>query len=301
MAHHHHHHAPTDFGRAFAIGVALNVLYVVIEGGYGFYYGSLALISDAGHTLSDVLGLLLAWAGHTLARFPPTEQRTYGWRGTTILAALFNALLLLAAVGAILWESTQRFFEPAEVPGMPIIVVAGIGVVINTFCALLFVHGRKHDLNIRGAFLHMAADAGVSLGVMLAGVGIMFTGWAWLDPLASILIAVVIFISTWGLLKGSLALAVQAVPAGINALAVRQHLADLPGVTEVHDLHIWAMSTTEVALTAHLVKPDIEDEDTLLCKLARDLHDRFGIEHMTIQIERSPDMIACVQAPEDRL
>jgi cobalt-zinc-cadmium efflux system protein len=293
MAHHHHHHESVNYNRAFGIGIALNVAYVAAEAGFGLASGSLALLADAGHNLSDVLGLLMAWGGHYLAGLPPTATRTYGWRSSSILAALFNALLLLAAIGGISWEAVRRFWEPQPTAGATVMIVAGLGVVINTLTALLFLKGRKHDLNIRGAFLHMAADAAVSVGVVLAGWGIIATGWQWLDPAVSLAIALVIFISTWDLLKDSLNLAMHAVPPGIDATKVREYLESLSGVDNVHDLHIWAMSTTEIALTAHLVKPDIGDDDAFLAYVAQELHDRFGVEHATLQLERSAEAAQC--------
>lgn len=290
---HGHSHAPANYGRAFAIGVVLNLVYVAVEAGFGFWDNSLALLSDAGHNLSDVLGLLIAWGGFALSRIPPSLERTYGWRSSTILAALFNALLLLAAVGAIVWESLRRLLEPGELPGTAMIVVAAVGVVVNTATALFFLRGRHHDLNIRGAFLHMAADAGVSLGVVIAGLAIHATGWHWIDPVTSLLIAAAIFFGTWNLFKESVDLATQAVPPGIDPEQVYDSLRKAPGVTEVHDLHIWAMSTTETALTARLVIPTIGNDDELLCELQHELHDRFGIEHTTIQIMRESAKVAC--------
>lgn len=298
---HEHSHEPPTFQRAFAWGVALNTLFVLIEAGYGFSTGSLSLLADAGHNLSDVLSLLVAWGAAYLATFPSTQHRTYGWRSSTILAALLNGLLLLIAVGGIAWEAVQRFFEPREVPGAPVIWVAAIGTVINTGTALFFMSGRKQDLNIRGAFLHMAADAAVSLAVMLAGVAILLTGKTWIDPAASLLVAVVVFWGTWSLLRESTNLALQAVPGGIDPDRVEAYLSQLPGVREVHDLHIWGMSTTETALTAHLVKPDLDDEDQLLSRATAELHDRFGIEHVTLQIERSEQVAACRQACRGRI
>jgi cobalt-zinc-cadmium efflux system protein len=292
-SHHHHHHEAPNYNRAFGIGVALNVLYVLIEAGFGFVAGSLALLADAGHNLSDVLGLVLAWGGHYLAQLPPTARRTYGWRSSSILAALFNALLLLAAIGGIAWEAIRRFSAPEPLGGVTVMAVAAVGVAVNTATALLFLRGRKHDLNIRGAFLHMAADAAVSVGVVLAGWGILATGWYWLDPAVSLAIALVIFLGTWGLLKDSLNLAMHAVPENIDPGEVREFLAALQGVDEVHDLHIWAMSTTETALTAHLVKPDVGDHDGFLRDVAHALHDRFGIEHATLQLERDPSAAEC--------
>lgn len=281
------------------MGVALNAVYILLEAGFGFWSGSLALLSDASHNLSDVLGLLLAWGGHALAQVRPSERRTYGWRSSTILAALFNALILLFVTGGIAWEATRRFFAPAEVQGMTVIVVAAVGVVINTLTALLFLRGRQEDLNIRGAYLHMAADAGISLAVVIAGIGIRFTGWNWIDPVTSLLIALVIIVGTWELFRESFDLAMQAVPKGIDPAEVQRTLLELDGVVAVHDLHIWGMSTSESALTVHLIKPAIDDEDLMLNEAKRLLHDRFGIEHVTIQIERSSDPGNCSQAPHD--
>jgi len=294
MSHPHNHtHSPSDYNRAFAIGVALNVIYIVVEATYGFLAGSLALLADAGHNLSDVLGLLLAWGANYLVQRKPTERHTYGWRKSTILAALTNAIILLVAMGGIAWEAVQRFSDPSPVAGKTVIIVAAIGVVINTATALLFLSGRKTDLNIRGAFLHMAADAGVSAGVVLAGVVILTTGWPWIDPVVSLTITAIILVGTWGLLRDSFNLALDAVPAGIDPEAVKTYLSDLPGVTGVHDLHIWAMSTSETALTVHLVKPDARDDDALIEQASRELHDRFGIEHITIQWERRPELDHC--------
>ncbi len=293
---HSHDHGPGNYDRAFGLGIALNVGYVVCEGVFGVLNDSLALLADAGHNLSDVLGLLLAWGGYALAKVEPNDRRTYGWRGSTILAALFNGLILLAATGGIAWEAIRRFGDPQPVAGGAVMWVAGVGVIVNGVTAWLFFAGRKGDLNIRGAFLHMAADAGVSVGVMLAGLLITWTGRTWIDPATSLLIAAVIFAGTWGLLKDSLNLALHAVPEGIDLGEVRGYLAGLPGVSEVHDLHVWAMSTTEVALTAHLVKPDPAGDGELLARAARDLHDRFGIEHTTIQLERDAAAEDCRQA-----
>ena len=290
---HDHHHDHSDYNRAFAIGVALNVGFIIIETVFGLLAGSLALLADAGHNLSDVLGLLLAWGASYMVRRRPTERHTYGWRKSSILAALMNSIILMVAIGAIAWEAIGRFNNPTPVGGQMIIIVAAIGVVINTITALLFVSGRKHDLNIRGAFLHMAADAGVSAGVVVAGLVILASGWMWVDPLVSLAIAVIILIGTWGLMRDALNLALDAVPKGIDPEAVSDYLAGLPGVESVHDLHIWAMSTTETALTAHLVKPDSKDDDTLIEKASQDLHDRFGIEHITLQWERWHELNHC--------
>ncbi len=302
MAHaHNHSHAPADYGRAFAIGVTLNLAFVLVEAGYGIASNSLALVADAGHNLSDVLALLLAWGASVLVRRIPTTKHTYGMRSTSILAALVNALLLLLAMAAVAWEAVQRLLNPAPVQGETVIWVAALGIVINTATALLFMSGRQHDLNIRGAFLHMAADAGVSLGVVLAGVAIVWTGWEWLDPVVSLVIVGVIVVGTWGLLKESVNMALDAVPEGIDHGDVEAYLASLPGVCEVHDLHIWPMSTTETALTVHLVIPGYVASDTLLKTIADELHDRFGIEHTTIQIEVGDTEHPCEQAPAHAL
>ena len=293
-----HNHGPTNYNRAFAVGVVLNFGFVIAEVIFGITADSLALLADAGHNLSDVAGLLLAWGASVLSRLQPTAKRTYGYRSTTIIAALVNAVILLVAVGGIALESVQRFKSPAPAAGETIIIVATIGVVINTATALLFFAGRKKDLNIRGAYLHMASDAGVSVGVVLAGIGIMTTGWLWIDPLVSLVIVAIILVSTWGLLKESKNLALQAVPAGIDTQMVSDYLCRLPGVTAVHDLHIWAISTTETALTAHLVKPDPIDDDVLITQARRDLFENFGIDHMTLQWERSDSFVQCGAACE---
>lgn len=282
----HHSYGTTSHGRAFAIGVTLNVGFVAVEILYGIKAHSLALIADAGHNLSDVLGLLLAWGAAALASRLPTARRTYGMRRASILAALANAVLLLVAIGAIAWEAVRRFSQPAPVRAGIVIWVAVVGIVINTVTALLFMAGRKKDLNIKGAFLHMAADAGVSAGVVLGGIAIAATGWLWLDPAISLLIVIVILIGTWGLLRDSVNLAMDAVPEGVDPATVRHYLAQLPGIQEVHDLHIWGLSTTEVALTAHLVRPEAKSEDALIVDTCRELHERFGIEHATLQVER---------------
>ena len=295
-----HNHGPADYNRAFAIGVVLNFGFVIAEVIFGLTADSLALLADAGHNLSDVAGLLLAWGASILSRLRPTARRTYGYRSTTIIAALVNAVILLVAVGGIALESIQRFKRPAPAAGETIIIVAAIGVVINTVTALLFFAGRKKDLNIRGAFLHMASDAGVSVGVVLAGIGIMTTGWLWIDPLVSLAIVAIILVSTWGLLKESMNLALQAVPAGIDTQMVSDYLSRLPGVTAVHDLHIWAISTTETALTAHLVKPDPIDDDVLITQVRHDLFENFGIDHMTLQWERSDSFVQCGAACEPK-
>jgi len=284
--HSHHHHPAPDYHRAFALGVALNVGFVVVEVVFGLYANSLALLTDAGHNLSDVLGLLLAWGANLLAGRRPSARRTYGYSRATILASLASGLLLLAAVGAIAWEAVHRFVAPEQPAGGVMMAVAAVGVVINTATALLFLSGKDHDLNIRGAFLHMAADAAVSLGVVISGAVILVWGFGWVDPLISLVIAVVIFLSTWGLLRDSLNLAVDAVPRGIDPADVRAFLAGQDGVIDLHDLHIWGMSTTETALTAHLVMQAMPADDRFLYELSERLHERFDIHHATIQLER---------------
>jgi cobalt-zinc-cadmium efflux system protein len=272
-----------------------------VEGGAGFWIKSLALVADAGHNLSDVVSLLLAWAATWLGRSRPTRRHTYGYRSSTILVSLANAIILLIAIGAIGWEAITRFHEPAEIPGGPMMVVAAIGILINGATALLFMSGRKHDLNIKGAFLHMAADAGVSLGVVGAGLVIKLTGAHWIDPAVSLGIVVVIAIGTWGLLRDSVNLALNAVPEDVDYDAVLKYLAEQPGVREVHDLHIWGMSTTESALTAHLVMPEGIRSDEFLRCVAKELHDRHGIDHPTLQIERGDTPEGCKLAPPERV
>lgn len=294
--HHHHHHAAADASRAFAIAAALNVAFVGFEAIAGFVTGSLALLADAGHNLSDVLGLLLAWGAAAMARRAPTGRRTYGLRKATILASLANAALLLVAVGAIAWEAINRFGEPHPVATEPVMVVAFVGVLLNGATAAMFMRSRKEDLNARGAFLHLAADAAISAGVVVAALAIGLTGYLWIDPLVSLVIAAVIVAGTWELLRESLALALDAAPRGIDPAAVRKWLEELPGVTEVHDLHIWAMSTTETAMTAHLIRPETGDGDAFLHDTSHGLHERFGIGHATLQVETGG---ACRLAPAD--
>lgn len=286
---HGHAHAPKDFGRAFAIGTLLNIAFVVVEGGAGLLWGSMALLADAGHNLSDVLGLLIAWAGAELTKRPPSKRFTYGLRGSSILAALGNTLLLMIAVGAILLETVQRFADPPPVAGGMVMIVAAIGIVINGITAWLFASGRKGDVNIRGAFLHMAADAAVSAGVVIGGGLILWTGAEWIDPVVSLLIVAVILWSSWGLFRTSVNMALQAVPPGIDHDAVVEALYSLPGVAHIHDLHIWPMSTTESALTAHLYMPGGHPGDRFLIELQERLLHDFGIDHITVQIETSED------------
>ncbi len=293
----HHHHAVPRPGamRVFALGIALNAVFVVVEWVFGVFAGSLALIADATHNFGDVLGLLLAWGAAALARRPPSARFTYGLGGSTILAALANAMLLLVAIGGIAWEAIQRLDNAAPVNAPVVIGVALFGVLINAATAWLFMAGGKKDLNMRGAYLHMAADAGVSLGVAIAGAGVMFTGWRWLDPAVSLLVVAVIFVGTWSLLRDAVKMALQAAPATIDTLGVRKYLAALPGVSEVHDLHIWAMSTTENAMTVHLVMPAGHPGDDFFADVVAHIEHRFEIGHVTIQIETGR---ACALAPD---
>lgn len=295
---HGHRGHSSGIGRAFAIGIALNVIFVLAEWAFGVLANSLALIADATHNFSDVLGLVLAWAASALARRPPSTRFTYGLRGSTVLAALANAMLLLVATGGIAWEAILRFRNPGAVNEAILIWVALLGVLINAGTAVLFMAERKTDLNIRGAYLHMAADAGVSLGVVAAGIGMLFTGWTWLDPVVGLLIVAVIFISTWRLLRDSVRLALHAAPESVDPLKVRRCLAGLPGVVEVHDLHIWAMSTSETALTAHLVMPGGHPGDDFLADVVRQIEAKFHIGHATIQIETATSSNPCALAPD---
>ncbi|MCP3099480.1 cation diffusion facilitator family transporter [Myxococcus sp. K15C18031901] len=283
-----HHPSSGSPGRAFALGIGLNLLFVGAEATFGVLSGSLALLADAGHNLSDVLGLALAWGATVLARRRPTERHTYGLRASSILAALLNALLLMVAVGGFAWEAVQRLGQPGPVATGTVMLVAGVGIIINAGTALLFWKGRTRDLNVRGAFLHLAADAGVSLGVVLAGALIQVTGWDFVDPVVTLFIAVLILAGTWGLLRDSVNLVLQAVPTDIDLARVRERLRGLPGVREVHDLHVWAMSTTEAALTAHLIAKDARVDAEALARLKRQLHDECGIEHVTLQVEAKP-------------
>ncbi|MBI3505554.1 MAG: cation transporter [Proteobacteria bacterium] len=283
--HHGHSHGPADFGRAFAIGIVLNGVFVAAEAGFGFFANSVALLADAGHNLSDVLGLVVAWSATLLARRRPSARFTFGMRGASILSALFNAVILLVAVGAIAWEALGRLAEPEPVANGTVMAVAAIGIAINGFTAWLFAAGRRGDLNIRGAYMHMAADALISAGVVVAGAVAMATGWLWIDPVASLAIVAAIVWGTWNLLRDSVALSLGGVPAGVDPEAVRVLLAGRPGVVALHDLHIWATSTTETALSVHLVMPDGHPGDAFLAGIAGELRAHHAIAHATVQIE----------------
>jgi cobalt-zinc-cadmium efflux system protein len=282
---HDHDHTPTNFGRSFAIATALNIALVVAQVVYGLYANSLALLADAGHNFGDVIGLVMAWAAFAVADWRPSSGFTYRLRAASILSAFFNGMILLVATGFIAFEAVQRLANPEPIATTPVIVVAALAVVINGVSAWLLSHGSKGDLNMRGAFLHMLADAGVSVAVVVAAVGIIFTGWQWLDPAVSLLISAVILIGTWRLLRDSLRLALNAAPRDIDPAEVRRYLEDLPEVRGIHDLHIWAISTTETALTCHLVTPDGHPGDAFLTRLSSELQHRFDICHTTVQIE----------------
>ena len=299
MAHDHHHgarghgHAPANYGRAFAIGVGLNLAFVVVETMYGIAAHSVALVADAAHNVSDVLGLLAAWVAYAVSKQKPTARHTYGLRKSTVLAALANALLIMVAVGGVAWESIGKLRHPEPTAGVTVMIVAGIGVVVNGCSALLFMRGSKHDANLKGAFLHLAGDAVVSLAVVISGAVITQTAWLWLDPAVSLALAVVILAATWKLLVKAMNLALDAVPEHVDAKALLAHLHGLPGVTEVHDFHVWAMSTTESAMTAHLVVGDVSDPASFLTVLGRELHERFGVDHTTVQLEPAAAAQAC--------
>jgi cobalt-zinc-cadmium efflux system protein len=284
-AHHHEHEGAHGKGRAFAVGIALNLVFVCVEVVAGLVAHSLALLADAGHNFGDVLGLALAWGAAALAQRKPSARRTYGLRRTTIVASVTNALTLLFITGGLAWESVRRLFAPAAVESKVVIVVALVGAVLNALAALPFLRGRGDDLNVKSAFTHLAADAALSLGVAVAGVVVLLTGWTWVDPATSILLAISILVGTWSLRRGSLDLMLDAVPEGIDPDAVRGFLASLPGVVQIHDLHIWAMSTTETALTAHLVMPATANVPSFLSETCKAIHDQFGIEHSTLQVD----------------
>ncbi|HEY9237495.1 MAG TPA: cation diffusion facilitator family transporter [Burkholderiaceae bacterium] len=295
--HGHHHHAPASFDRAFAIGIGANLLFVAIEAFYGWKIDSLALLADAGHNLSDVAGLVMAWGGALAGKLRPDARYTYGWKRASILAAFFNALLLLVAMGSLAWEAFGRLQAPQPLQGVTVMVVAGIGIVVNLGTALLFMRGRHDDMNIRGAYLHMASDALVSAGVVVVGALALWTGWAWLDPVASMVIALVIVVGTWGLFRQSSRLMFDGVPHHIDLAAVREALQALPGVERVHDLHVWATGTTDVALTAHLVMPAGHPDDPFFENATTQLRERFRIGHVTLQVVRAPFMTLCEGAP----
>ncbi len=290
--HHHGHghlHAPKDFGRAFAIGTTLNIGIVVLQTVYGLIARSAALLADAGHNLSDVLGIVIAWGAAGLPKRPATARYTCGLRGSSIIAALFNAVFLLVVLGGIAWEAIRHFTEPVAVHGNIVMAVAGAGIIISGISAWLFASGRKGDINVRGAYMHMLSDALAALGVVCAGALIVFTGWAWLDPAVTLVIVVIIIRGTWGLLRGSLSKAMAAVPSGIEPKEVRQLLSTLPSISRIHDLHIWPMSTTETAHTCHLVVPTGHPGDEFTLRVAHELRDRFKIRHATLQIETNEE------------
>jgi cobalt-zinc-cadmium efflux system protein len=302
MAHDHAHHhdtAPGDTGRAFGIGIVLNAAIVVVQVVYGLTSHSLALLADAGHNLGDVLGLMLAGGAAMLARRPPTRRRTYGFGRLTLLSTLANAVLLLVATGGIAWESIRRLQAPQPVAATTVVVVATVAAIVNTVSALLFLRERHRDLNVRAAFMHLAADAGIAAGVVVAGLVVMQTGWLWVDPVASLIVGLLILVSTWSLLRHSTDLVLDAVPRGVDAEAVRSYLLSLPRVLEVHDLHIWAMSTTETALTAHLVMPANATEPHFLGHVCKELLSRFGIPHATLQVDPEDAPETCVLSSEE--
>jgi cobalt-zinc-cadmium efflux system protein len=296
---HDHSHAPENFDRAFAIGITVNIAFVAIEAFYGWRVNSLALLADAGHNLGDVAGLVLAWGGALAGKLRPDQKYTYGWKRASIVAAFANAVLLLVAMGSLAWEAIGRLSAPPPTQGFTVMAVAGIGIFVNLGTALLFMRGRHGDINIQGAYLHMASDALVSLGVVIAAGLSLWLGWSWLDPVASLVIALVIVAGTWGLLRRSLRLMFDGVPEHIDLAAVRHALESLPGVLRVHDLHVWATGTTDVALTAHLVMPEGHPDDPFFEDATCRLRDRFRIGHVTLQVIRAPFMTLCEGAASD--
>lgn len=298
--HGHHHVAPSNYDKAFITALLLNSVFVVIEFGYGFFANSTALMADAGHNLSDVLGLVLAWTATILARKTPNERYTYGLRSSSILAALANAMFLLVACGAIAWEAILRISEPPQVAGFMVSAVAIVGIAVNGISAWLFMKGSKGDLNIRGAYLHMAADAAVSLGVAIAGIAMVFTGWYWLDPVTSLVIVAVILVGTWSLLRESAQLALHAVPTHIDTQKIEKYLRSLSGITDIHDLHIWGMSTTESALTVHLVMPAGYPGDLFMDEISHELNEQFSIHHCTLQVEQGTTAHQCTLQAETK-
>jgi cobalt-zinc-cadmium efflux system protein len=295
-SHRRHGHAEVNYGRAFAIGIAANLTYLGGEAVAGVFSGSLALLADAGHNLGDVLGLGLSWGAAVLGRRQPSGRFTYGLRSSSILAALANAIILLVVTGGIAWEAIWRISHPVQVASGILVAVAAIGILVNGGTALLF--SSAGDLNVKSAFFHLAADALVTAGVVAAGIVIWLTNWLWLDPAVSLVVSAVIVFGTWGLLKSAIGLALDAVPEDLDIAAVRTHLLALPGVAGLHDLHIWGMSTTETALTCHLIMPGGHPGDTVLNDMAQQLHRRFGIQHATIQIELADSEEACALTPE---
>jgi cobalt-zinc-cadmium efflux system protein len=299
--HHGHAHAPSSHRRAFAVGIGLNLSFVVVEVVYGVISHSVALLADAGHNFGDVLGLGLSWGATALAGLRPSTRRTFGFRRTTIVASVANALVLLFVTGGLTWESIRRLLAPEPTRGATMIAVALVGAVVNAASALLFMSGGKGDLNVRSAFLHLASDAVLALGVAITGALIVATGWLWLDPAVSIVLAIAILAGTWSLMKQSLNLMLDAVPEGIDPGEVKAYLGALPGVVEVHDLHIWAMSTTETALTAHVVMPRASLRPTFLTEVCKELHAKFHIEHSTLQIDPEEAPAPCALAPDEVL
>lgn len=301
MEHGTHSHGGGSYNAPFAIGITLNIAFIAAEISYGFSSNSLALIADATHNVSDVVGLALAWGAAWLIKRAPTARRTYGYRKSSILAAIANATLLLLAVGGILFESIQRVFHPEPIAATAVIFVAGFGVIINGASALLFLRGRRGDLNIRGAFVHLASDAGVSFGVIVAAIVGHVTGFLWVDPVTGILISILVLFSTWKLSRDAFNLAFDAIPSQIDPSKVRAYLASLPNVIDVHDMHIWPLSTTETALTAHLVRPQTIADDALLSRAARSLELEFSIQHTALQIEAGDPMYPCHLAPAEHV
>ena len=299
--HNHSHHAPKNYNSAFIIGISLNSLFVIIEGLYGYLSNSLALMADAGHNLSDVAGLLIAWGAIWLTTKKPTSNYTFGLRKSSILSALFNALFLMIAVGIIIWEAIHRLWNPGIIDHKTVIIIAGIGIVINTVTALLFFRNKEDDINISGAYLHMAADALISLGVVISGIIISYTSWFWLDPLVSIIISLIIIYGTWDLLKNAMRLSMDAVPVNIDPSAVKKYLESINGVSDVHDLHIWAMSSTETALSAHLTMKTYPLENQTLALISAHLKKTFKIHHPTIQFEIYDENFHCHLKPDDVL
>lgn len=289
----HDHHKVANYGLAFLLAIILNSTFVAVEFGYGFISNSTALMADAGHNLSDVLSLILAWGASVLGRKSPSARYTFGLRKSSILAALVNAMVLLVACGAIAWEAAHRFAQPPQVAGMLVTTIAGVGIVINGLSAWLFMRGGQEDINIRGAFLHMATDALVSLGVVIAGLLMVYQGWYWADPAISLVVVAVIMFGTWGLLRESMQLALNAVPANIDLPAINQYLRQYPGVTDIHDLHVWGISTTESALTVHVVMPNGHPGDNILDNITHELEHHFNIKHSTIQIEQGTTKHTC--------